>query len=46
MANLKKTFTIPEEIIKLLNEYSKKTMIPESRLVSKLLNDFLQQNAS
>lgn len=41
MANKKENFTIPEEILKRLNSYSKETMIPKSRLISKLLTDFL-----
>jgi len=43
MARLKDTFTIPEEIVKQLNEYSKKSMIPKSKLVSKLLKDFFDK---
>lgn len=33
-------FSIDKEIIKQLNDYNKETMIPMSRLVSKLLEDF------
>lgn len=40
MANKKENFTIPEKLIKELNLYSKKTMVPKSRLISKLLFDF------
>ena len=40
MANKKENFTIPEEILKQLNSYSKETMIPKSRLISKLLSEF------
>lgn len=44
MANIKETFTIPEEILKKLNDYSNKSMVPKSRLVSKLLKEFLENN--
>lgn len=40
MATKVKNFTIPEEILKKLNDYSKKSLIPQSRLVTKLLKDF------
>lgn len=43
MATKVENFTIPEEIVKDLNEYSKKTMIPKSRLVTKLLKDFFEK---
>ncbi len=38
--NTQETFTIPEELVKKLNEYSKISLIPKSRLVSKLLKEF------
>jgi hypothetical protein len=44
MANKKVNFTIPEDILKTLNYYSKETMIPKSRLVSKLLKEFFIKN--
>lgn len=40
MANKKENFTIPEEILEKLNSYSKETMVPKSRLISKLLTEF------
>ena len=41
MATKVKNFTIPEETLKALREYSDKTMIPQSRIVSSLLQKFL-----
>jgi len=41
--NIKETFTIPSELLKKLSDYSKQTMIPKSRLVSKLLKDFFEK---
>ena len=35
------TFSIPEKILKELDEFNIKTMIPKSKLVTKLLEDFL-----
>lgn len=40
MANKKENFTIPEELLRKLSSYSKETMVPKSRLISKLLTDF------
>ena len=42
--NIQETFTIPKELIKLLEEYSEKTMIPKSRLIAKLLKEFFEKN--
>ncbi len=44
MAHIRDNFTIPEEILEILNNYSKKTMIPKSRIVTKLLRDFFEKN--
>lgn len=44
MANKRENFTIPEELIDRLNKHSKETMIPKSRIVSKLLKDFFLEN--
>lgn len=43
MATKVENFTIPEELIKKLNDYKKETMIPKSTLVSKLLYDFFKK---
>ncbi len=45
MSAIRETYTIPEELVNKLNEYSKKSMIPKSRLVTKLLKDFLENEA-
>jgi metal-responsive CopG/Arc/MetJ family transcriptional regulator len=45
MSAIRETYTIPEEFVNKLNEYSKKSMIPKSRLVTKLLKDFLENEA-
>lgn len=44
MANKKENFTIPEEILEKLKDYSKTTMVPKSKLVSKLLLEFFNKN--
>ena len=43
MATKVENYSIPEETLKKLSEYSKKTMIPKSRIVSMLLKEFLQE---
>lgn len=40
--NTQETFTIPRELVKQLEEYSIKTMVPKSRVISKLLEDFFK----
>lgn len=42
--NTQETFTIPIELVKKLTDYSKKTMIPKSRIIAKLLNDFFNDD--
>lgn len=42
MATKQEHYTIPEGIIEKLNQYSKKSMIPKSRIVSMLLEKFLK----
>ena len=42
MAKIKETFTIPEELVKQLAEYSKESMVPKSRLIAKLLKEFFE----
>lgn len=44
MATKVENFTIPEELIKKLNDYKKESMIPKSTLVSKLLEEFFNKN--
>lgn len=41
--NTQETYTIPAELVKLLDDYSKKTMIPKSRLIAKLLKEFFEK---
>lgn len=43
MATIRDTFTIEEEVLKKLKSYSKKTMIPKSRIISKLLEEFFEK---
>ena len=43
MATKSENFTIPVETIKKLNDYSKESMIPKSRLVSHLLKKFFEE---
>jgi metal-responsive CopG/Arc/MetJ family transcriptional regulator len=42
--NLQENFTIPSELIKKLNEYSKESLIPKSALIAKLLKEFFEKN--
>lgn len=35
------TYSIPEKTLLKLDEYQKKTMVPKSPLITKLINDFL-----
>lgn len=44
MATKVKNFTIPEEILKKLADYSKTNLVPQSALVTKLLSDFFKKN--
>ncbi len=44
MATTREIFTIPEEIVKKLNSYSKESLIPKSRLITKLLIEFFEKN--
>lgn len=46
MATIRETYTIPEELVKQLNKYSTDKMIPKSRLVSKLIQQFLDKKTS
>ncbi len=46
MATIRETYTIPEELVKKLNKYSADKMIPKSRLVSKLIKEFLDKEIS
>jgi hypothetical protein len=43
MATKVKNFTIPEEILESLKNYSEKTLIPQSALVTKLLKEFFEK---
>jgi len=43
MANIRETFTIPENLVKKLNEHSAKSLIPKSKLISKLLDDYFNK---
>lgn len=43
MATKVENYSIPEDILKKLSEYSKETMIPKSRIVSMLLKNFLNE---
>ena len=42
--NTQETYTIPADLVRLLDNYSKETMIPKSRLISKLLKEFFENN--
>ena len=44
--NTRVNFTIQKDVLKLLDAYAEKTMIPKSRLVSKLLKDFIEKENS
>lgn len=37
------TFTIEEDLVKLLKEVSEKTMIPQSKLIEKALEEVLKE---
>jgi len=43
MATKREIFTIPEEIIIELNAFSKESLIPKSKLITKLLKDFFDK---
>jgi len=36
-------FSLPNELVEKLNKHSKETMIPKSRLITKLLLDFFEK---
>lgn len=42
MARKVEHYTIPEELVEKFNIYSKKSMIPKSRIVSMLIEKFLK----
>jgi hypothetical protein len=42
--NTQETFTIPSDIVKQLDDYSKKSLIPKSRLIANLLKNFFKKN--
>jgi hypothetical protein len=41
--NYKKDFTIPKELLKQLDDYTARTMVPRSRLIAKLLKEFFEK---
>lgn len=38
------TICVPKDILKLLDEYHQKAMVPKSKLISKLLEEFFEKN--
>ncbi len=41
MATIRETYTISEELVKKLNQYSAYSLIPTSKLVTKLIKEYL-----
>jgi predicted DNA-binding protein len=46
MAKKRVTYTLDEELIKRLREYSDKTMIPQAKIVNEALIEYLNKNES
>ena len=46
MAKKRVTYTLDEELIERLREYSDKTMIPQAKLVNEALIEYLNKNES
>lgn len=45
MSTSREIFTIPKELVTKLTDYKKRTMVPKSQLVSKLLKDFFDKES-
>ena len=46
MAKKRVTYTLDEELIERLREYSDKTMIPQAKIVNETLIEYLNKNES
>jgi metal-responsive CopG/Arc/MetJ family transcriptional regulator len=44
MSSKVENFSLPSELVKKLNVFSKESMIPKSRLIKRLLEDFFEKN--